>query len=300
MPLKSVTILVLAGFASLALVSVGQPAKRVVLGVLEDQPGVYADQPHFRDVRVLFEKSGGTWKSFPADCFTQNCTEDFPLAMKWTIGLHGKILGHVASRVSREFTFYSEIGMQKIISAGSVPTFGKRSEAFSGYWGEPVYRPLVANSQANFQDPRNWRPAHLSGAALAVLRRRFRQQFPHVENCRNPYESKAVPWAYQDKNIHLLDAYASSGGWMLASLELGPSRCDYSADDLAYSDWSYLVRPDGGVEVLGDGLTFLDAGDYDGDGSTEVLFQIAGDNLGGYELFYDQFRKHVSFKFGYH
>lgn len=140
----------------------------------------------------------------------------------------------------------------------------------------------------------------LSGAALAELRRRFRRQFPDVENCRNPYENKWFPWAYQDKNIHLVEAYASSNGWILASLELGPSRCDFSADDPAYSEWSYLLRPGKDVEALGAGLTYVDAGDYDGGGRTEVLFQLSGNNKGGYELFYDHFTKHVSFTFGYH
>ena len=47
-------------------------------------------------------------------------------------------------------------------------------------------------------------------------------------------------------------------------------------------------------------MWLVDAGDYDNDGKSEVLFSIAGYDRGGYELFYDDFQKHASFEFGYH
>lgn len=47
-------------------------------------------------------------------------------------------------------------------------------------------------------------------------------------------------------------------------------------------------------------MSLVDAGDYDNDGKSEVVFSIAGDNLGGYVLFYDDFTKHATFEFSYH
>ena len=47
-------------------------------------------------------------------------------------------------------------------------------------------------------------------------------------------------------------------------------------------------------------LTLLDAGDYDGDGKSEVVFFLSGYNEDGYALFYDSFRKFVFHTWSYH
>jgi hypothetical protein len=47
-------------------------------------------------------------------------------------------------------------------------------------------------------------------------------------------------------------------------------------------------------------MWLVDAGDYGNDGNSELLFSINDENRGGYELFYDDFRQHVTFEFGYH
>ncbi len=44
----------------------------------------------------------------------------------------------------------------------------------------------------------------------------------------------------------------------------------------------------------------MDTGDYANNGESDALFQVGGENLGGYELFYDHFTKHASFTFNYH
>ncbi len=47
-------------------------------------------------------------------------------------------------------------------------------------------------------------------------------------------------------------------------------------------------------------MWLVDAGDYDKDGKSELVFSIDRYNRGGYELFYDDFKKHVVLEFGYH
>jgi hypothetical protein len=44
----------------------------------------------------------------------------------------------------------------------------------------------------------------------------------------------------------------------------------------------------------------VDAGDFNNDGKSEILFSISRYDRGGYELFYDQFTKHVAFEFSFH
>lgn len=295
--------LALVALAALLMVSQmrAQQQSRIFLGVLEDHPGEYSSQPYFRAVRVVFEKVGKEWKAFPSDCPDQECLKTissrYPGKVPWTIGLHGKVLGSITGRTYNEFPFYSEVGLQKIISSGSVPTVGKRSEEFSGDWGYSVYRPLVANSQAYLKDPQDWRSTTFSPKLVASLRRRFREKFPRVENCRNS-ESPPRPWSYGDKNI-TVSGYTSPDGWGLAQLQLGPARCDYS-NYPEFDDWWVVLPPNGASRFIGSGLVFVDSGDYANDGESEVLFQVVGENLGGYTLFYDHFRKHVSFTFKYY
>jgi len=51
---------------------------------------------------------------------------------------------------------------------------------------------------------------------------------------------------------------------------------------------------------LDSGLWLVDAGDYDNDGRSELVFSIDRDNEGGYELFHDGFQKRAVFNFNYH
>jgi len=44
----------------------------------------------------------------------------------------------------------------------------------------------------------------------------------------------------------------------------------------------------------------VDAGDYDNDGKSELVFSIDRENEGGYQIWYDNFTKHATFKFHYH
>ena len=56
----------------------------------------------------------------------------------------------------------------------------------------------------------------------------------------------------------------------------------------------------GTSQFLDNGISLVDAGDYDSDGQSELVFAISRYNRGGYELYYDGFRRHAVFQFSYH
>ena len=60
------------------------------------------------------------------------------------------------------------------------------------------------------------------------------------------------------------------------------------------------MNPTGAIRFLDSGMRLVDAGDYDRDGKFELLFSINRYGIGGYELFYDEFRKHATLQFIYH
>ncbi len=165
----------------------------------------------------------------------------------------------------------------------------------------PVYRPLVAISKPNFQDPEDWKRADLTPDQIVELRTNFRSKFPNVSNCRDPYENVLRPWKYRDEDIVVGPVYSSASHWLIAELSLQKYACDGPTQDGGpFEHQWYVVDPSGSIRHLGSDMWLVDAGDYDGDGHSEVLFAVDGYNLGGYRLFYANFSGSVEFLFNYH
>jgi len=279
----------------------------VILGVLEDHSGIFSGDPYFRVVRAVFHKIRREWKPFPNDCSDTLClslmplTKSYPQQVNWTIAFDGKEIGHVVAHTPVDFRLYCLVGIEEIVSKDTVPTVGKRSERYAGWEGNPVYRPLVAVSQPNFKDPDIWKPAQFSPAQIKGAREAFRNKFPDVSNCKNPEEDKLIAWPYRDDDIKVNSIYSSKAGWSLIELSLTGYACDGPVDDNGpfVGQW-YVIEPSGMVRFIGAGMRMVDAGDYDGDGKTEVLFAVEGYNEGGYRLFYRDFSQSAEFLFSYH
>jgi hypothetical protein len=54
------------------------------------------------------------------------------------------------------------------------------------------------------------------------------------------------------------------------------------------------------LKFLGSGLALIDAGDYDGDGHSELVFAKSGYNHDGYVLFSDDLAHSAEFGWSYH
>lgn len=274
-----------------------------LLGALEELPGSYAGQPNFRSVRVLFQKNGRDWQSFPSNCPDSACLKtiptQYPREIAWTVGFTGKAVGQVTGRTPNEFKFYSDVGLQEITSKGPVPTVGKRSAEYGDFSGYPVFRPLIASSQRSFVDPESWKPSRLSTKITTALRVEFRRRFPNVSNCTKEDDSTEKPWQYRDEEIRINKSSTSSLGWALAQVFLVGNRCEGPAGGAFLDQW-FSIDPKGQVAFLGEGMWLVDVGDYDNDGKSEAVFSISRENRGGYRLFYNDFKRHAEFEFNYH
>jgi hypothetical protein len=288
--------------SALSFAASGQMQPRL-LGILEDNPGHYAGNLHYRDVRVVFRKEGTRWFAFPSNCPDQDCLKTiaakFPAQVNWTISFDGKQVGQVISKAPPTFDFYATVGQQTIVGDTPPPTIGKVSTDFAGFLGEPVYRPLVAISQPNYRDPENWKPTQLSTATTAAVRKAFRSRFPKVANCSQQDMEHAKPWPYTDANVEIDKAYGSNRHWLIAEVALSGNDCDGLSDEAFSSQW-FVITPEQRVRFLDSNMWLVDAGDYDKDGKSELVFSIDDYNRGGYKLFYDDFSKHAIFEFGYH
>lgn len=283
----------------------GSSGPAVIVGVLEDVPGHSAGEHNHRGVRIVFQKTNSGWQAFPSDCQDQNedCMSkvavQYPQQVTWTIAFDGRSLGQVSGRTPEKFAFYSDVGLQTVTDQEHIPKIGKRSKEFAGTLDAPVYRPLIADSQPYFKDPETWKPKHLSARLLTVLRRQFRKKFSKVMNCAVQETATPRPWLYPDDDIKPLKAYSSKNDWTIAQIRLEGYRCDGPVDDSFIDQW-FVIDPSNQVSFLGQSMQLVDAGDYDNDGKSELVFSLNGENQGGYKLFYDDFKKNAVFEFSYH
>jgi hypothetical protein len=267
---------------------------------LEDNLGHYAGDPNFRAVRVIFERRGEEWTPFLNNCRNRTClktaTSHYPRELSWTITFDGRKVGNVTSRTPTDFAWYGSIGQQEITGKDPVPAVGAKSPELNGL----PYRPLIANSKPYFKDPDAWKPATLPPTATAVLRQAFRKKFPNLCRSSKADHSKLEPYPYRNEDVKLVKSYRSVSGWIVARLHLDAIDCnDVEAGDDIDDPW-FVMDADKSIKYLDSGIWLVDAGDYDNDGKSELVFSINRENEGGYKIYYDDFRKHTTFKFNYH
>lgn len=295
-------LVVLIGLSSYSVVmDAAEPA--AILGALEENPGHDSGEPNHRGVRVLFQKIGSDWQAFPSSCSDADCLKriasEYPRVVAWTITFSGRSLGRVMGRTPNEFKLYADVGLEEITSEGPVPTIGERAKEYGGFSGSPVFRPLIANSRPFFRDPDSWKRFNPSAKIAAALRLEFRKKFPSVSNCASLEDDTAKPWPYRDADIKIIKSYRSNRDWSAVQLLLTGNRCDGPPEDAFLDQW-FAVAPGGEIRFLGEGMWLVDAGDYDNDGRSEMVFSIDRYDRGGYELFYDDFKRHAEFAFSYH
>jgi hypothetical protein len=158
---------------------------------------------------------------------------------------------------------------------------------------------LVAVSESNYLDPENWKPTQLAPEAAAAIRKAFRNRFPAVENCTKQDVEHAKSWPYPDANIKVHKAYTSNRHWLMAEVMLDGYECDGPYDEPFSSQW-FVITPEQQVQFLDSNMWLVDAGDYDNDRKSELVFSIDAYNRGGYKLFYDDFKRKAVFEFSYH
>lgn len=276
-----------------------------MLGVLEEVPGAYAGQPVSSHVRVVFGRSGEGWQAYPSACPDAACLLNvaaaYPKETRWSVTFDGRLLGQLGARTPAAFERYSDIGLQDIAAGATVPSVGKPLAEYGGFSGMAVHRPLVAVTRPFAGDPEGWKPAHLSDEAISNLRRAFRQKYPTLCRADPKDETRRVPYRYAVRDIQLVKVYASRAHRVLAQLHVERAQDCAGADGGFGLDDPWFVAALGGpAEYLDSGIRLVDAGDYDGDGKSELVFAIDRYNRGGYELFYDGLRRRAVFEYSYH
>lgn len=295
-------ILLLALFSSIGSYAQIPPTTgtdKVYIGFLDDareemvnwKPGVAKG----RIIRLAFEKTASGWKV--ADSLHP------PARMEWTIAFDGRSLGRVESQQDPK---QGLTPVQTILTrVAEIPTIGAPSQEFAGLMADGpgrVRRPLVAVSKPYFRDPDAWkRSTKLPIEIAALVRKSFRHDYPRVSRCKDE-EVVEKDWKFPDSALELPVAYASNKRSFLVKAQLAAGECGYvdNPDDPLSDPW-FFVSADGTVRRIGSFMSLLDAGDYDNDGRSELIFFLTQpEDTDGFLLFDSSLQKQASFIWSYH
>jgi hypothetical protein len=280
---------------------------KIYVGILDDareemvnwKPGV----AHERLIRPAFEKSCSGWHEITS--------ESVPPDTTWTVAFDGREIGTVRGQAETTGSEPTERNsgyltlVQKIpAAAGAIPSVGVPSEVYAPMAIGPTKgrRPLVVVSAQNFSDPDGWKRVPRSPAAIAKLvRLAFRRDFPQVVRCEGE-EIVEKSWKFPDTSLSLPVAYASNKNSFLVETRLDSGDCGYVDDpNDPLSDPWFFVSADGNVRRIGSFMTLLDAGDYDNDGRSELVFMVnQPEDTDGFVLFDADLRKQGSLLWSYH
>lgn len=282
---------------------------KVYVGILDDaREEIWHGKTGAIERRVImpaFEKSNSEWRTV---------TSFLPRHVKWTVAFDGKNLGQVESQASSDEGGADQINSdfsrakQSILTpAADVPTAGKPSQKFTGisslFGLTTVRRPLVVVSKPYYDDPDHWRRTRPPQEIARLVREGFRRQYPHVDRCEQEQIAER-DWKFPDSALVLAAAYASDKNSFLVAVSLNAGDCGWGGQpddplDPFVHQW-FFVAADRSVRRIGGFEELLDAGDYDNDGSSELIFfSTRSENSDAYDLLYDNFRKKVDLEIGY-
>ncbi len=302
--MKRVSLLVVLGLIGVLLPRLGRADDGIEIGILEslsppEQKQLEANYGITGDavIRMAFRKIENRWQAFENNADTpetlRTAARLFPQKLTWTVAFDGKARGSITGLTPEAWKFYADFGRQFPVPGQAIPRFGKPDERFASLpaEGNKVYRPLVLVSRPFAADPDGWKPARLAGKDLVKARAPFRAQVAT--------ESKDL--RYIDDDIEVVSVYRSQGGRIAFALRINPalSHEDGPPDTEWTTHWFISDGLDN-TEFLGRGLTLIDAGDYDGDGHSELIFMRSDENYDGYALWDPRQAGIVEFGWTYH
>jgi hypothetical protein len=294
---KPLFIALLLGVApSLAIHA--QPSRPVV-AVLEDSHDCDGESTT-RAAHPLFGLAAGGWVALNS----AEAARPFDLRdVTWTVAFDGRNLGPVRTidpGFSTEYAWtYPRDRRLTVRPVPRAPVVPRVKGSFGGWCGSATSRPLVLVSAPNFEDPDRWKPFRPTSAMRDSLFADFRKVVGKVSHCPGNSE-RGVPFDYSRANVVLVKGYQDRAGRRLVALELKDEKknwCDGPPDDADGPQWFLLSDS---VHALGPNFELVDAGDYDRDGKSDLLFWYSGYNNDGFTLFYDGLARHVDFRWNYH
>ena len=245
------------------------------IGTLEDWPNKSSDKPegtitYESRIRPLFyKKDNQPWKAAPRS--NQVGAETvLPKAFSWDVCFGGRGEGSITG-ILEESKFGTPVPPYALRPEDRAPWRTRRSLDYAGWIQEPVYKPILLSSSMNStcKDPEKWRggPGDKSKPYLPAMLTLLDKQLAF----------NAVPTTVSPSSVKIPHAWASPKQGRFAQLKAS------TVSGEPVSAVFYISTQ--GTNFAGFNMALIDAGDFDGNGFSEVLFKQRGDKQDIYVLF---------------
>ena len=303
-------------FIVLSALTVEQPSPDAFtqeVAVLEDwgTPHYVSDRrdaefTYRNQVRVLFRYANHEWAPSVADPSSVGGLAAAQAALSavksWTVVSDGKALGSLSSHAwPGGYTHDIDVGIQAISDGARIPRMGARADEYAALDTGPLRRPLVLVARPSYKDVDQWTRKQKTSVPGAVI------DSLNSEELRDPYGEQWAPKRASSANVEMVSEYVSKNARRILTVRYRSEAL--KSDPEGSSPWkcanfTFLAVAGKPLRFLGPGMTLIDAGDYDGDGESEILFRNKGTdgdgNEYGYTLFYGHLEKTCAFSMTYH
>jgi len=293
--------------------SLSQNSGFIYLGVLETKRSSWPEN-NYNDmqdsttkkiVRVLFYKDQNEWKSLVNEIGNAHL---YPSALKWFIAFDGKEIGSFHSKKEPlkfkdiPWTFPRDAYHSTIEK--NLPTIGKPALDFSGMPGEENPRPLIVNSVPNCADPDEWKPFIPDKNDINTIYPVYRSYVQkQMDGILINIEDLRLLKSYQSKNRDQLIevgtiTFANSQEVITCPVWIYKSQSGEIRNLSKVIDYKFCKD-----EFIDDDMSeckLVDAGDYDLDGKSELIFWASRYDCDGYVMFYNDFINMIDFTWIYH
>jgi hypothetical protein len=259
--------------AAVLLVAGREPASsEPMLGILEERQECDASTGKTVVVEPLFARSGDDWTSLSEELQ--------PLeSLSWTVLLDGRSIG-----VLRTEPGAAGERLVSLVPGQRVPAIRNTNGGFRGWCGTPTRRPLAVTSRADVRDPDRWRPFEAPQELCSRLFQAFRAEAGDA-SCGDG-RGNIVEVPYHAEDLRVASAWRDRAGRQLVAVVLPfEERCDGPWEGPWKARW-FLVTGES-ARYLGSNFELIDVGDYDADGTSEILFRYSAYDEDGYTLFHD-------------
>ncbi len=244
------------------------------VGSGQEKSEVKNDTQYEARVRPLFVRiDKKPWQAAPR-LQDSNPVVALPKAFSWDVCFGGRAEGQLTAMLEKE----NEAGAKPpylLRPEDRAPWRTKRSADYAGWLATPVYKPILLKSSLSSScvDPYKWRQATADKS-----RPHLKQMIDELNKKMASPESEADFYQFNEKDVRIHRTWASVKHGLIVSIQTLPK---------SRKTETFRVLPSKEIHYLGSDMMLVDAGDFDGDGETEMLFKRHTESQDIYDLYSD-------------